>query len=184
MVSSMKVILASRSQERLAIVNEIFDSVEVLAADIDESPLPGESVEELVRRLSEWKGKAVANREEGLIIAADTLICFKEEPIGKANNDQEAKSILERLSGECFEVLTATSVCFENREPVTDVSSATLKMKQWTGDSLKTYLQSGSWCGRAGAFSIIDPDCPAEILKGDLNVVRGISSTFIEKMLL
>lgn len=180
-----ELILASRSPERLAILSEIFSDIRVVVADIDESSKAGEKIENLVLRLAEEKAKHIHQNlnNPAHVVAADTLIGYQDEQIGKPKNRSHAEEILSHLSNRNFEVWTGTCIITNKGELFSQCDRAVLKMCDWHQEKLNAYLDNGIWQNRAGAFSIHEKDCPAQIIEGDLDVVRGISRAFVQSRL-
>ena len=108
-----KIYLASRSPRRRELLRQIGVSFELLVlrenpprgADIDESPLPGESAEVYVQRVCLDKVRCAWMRVEQRklprmpVLSADTTVCLDDEILGKPGNAAEATRMLERLSG-------------------------------------------------------------------------------------
>src|SRR5438034_1113508 len=70
----MRLILASASIRRAEVLRNAGLHFQVLSSAVDETPLPGEAANALVRRLAEAKAELVAARAIGpaIIVAADT----------------------------------------------------------------------------------------------------------------
>src|SRR5512144_2504886 len=107
------ILLASASPRRRELIKLPGWPVETTSADIDEVPLPGESADEMARRLSREKALAinparVAELSQGcIILASDTVVSLDGEPLGKPRDDTEARSMLRRLRGRVHQVYTA-----------------------------------------------------------------------------
>jgi predicted house-cleaning NTP pyrophosphatase (Maf/HAM1 superfamily) len=84
---------------------------EATAADVDEAIQQGESPQEMVRRLSLAKARAVAaSYPEGLIVAADTAVALDGEVLGKPADEAEAVAMLRRLRGREHTVFSGMTV--------------------------------------------------------------------------
>jgi septum formation protein len=106
----MKLVLASTSRYRKALLDRLGLAFETMAPEVDESPLPGESPEGLVSRLSRAKAGAVAARlENALVIGSDQLAAVDGEVLGKPGTEENARAQLSRLSGK--EVTFLTGLC-------------------------------------------------------------------------
>src|SRR5215472_5849589 len=97
----MKLILASASPRRAEILRAAGFSFTVLSSAVDETPYPDESPHEHVQRLSAAKGELVAARAVGpsIIIAADTVVTLEGKILGKPRSSDDARRMLEQLSG-------------------------------------------------------------------------------------
>lgn len=151
----MRVVLASRSPRRRALLAQIGVSCEVLAADIAETRQPGESVEHLVERLARDKAEAVAakGRDGAIVVGADTVVTLENEALGKPADEAEAERMLERLSGRAHEVLTAVAVVAAARTTVR-LSRTRVWFRQTSAEERRAYAASGEPMDKAGAYAI------------------------------
>ena len=118
-----RVILASKSEQRKKLFSCLNVPFEVIAADIDErairDPDPGRQAERIARA----KAEAVAAKEPGIIIAADTFCVLGREALEKPRDRQDAIRMLTALSAHtatCY-----TGFCYLDRERGIDESAAT-----------------------------------------------------------
>ena len=175
------IVLASRSPERRAILNELGFDIVVAPVDFDETMISGENAEHLVARLA--FGKALVCEEKGWIVAADTVVVHGDKILGKPVHLDEARKSLFHMSGERIKVVTGTALRSPRGKIKIRIDSAILRMCIWTEESLDAYLQTGLWENRAGSFSVGHSPCPVELILGELDVVRGINGQYILKCL-
>lgn len=151
--------LASRSPRRRELLKQIGLHFEVVAPDIDETPLPGEKPEDYVARAAKDKALAAWEhvKERKLpphpVLAADTTVALGDEIFGKPESDEDAARILQRLSGATHRVLTAVAVAYgdrlESRLSVTQVEFAPL-----SDHDIEFYVLTGEPHDKAGAYGI------------------------------
>jgi septum formation protein len=132
---------------------------DALPSDIDESILPNESPEAYVMRLAGSKAAVglvnmqQANLQQRPILAADTTVCVDGVILGKPENDEDARAMLEALSGRWHEVHTAlvlvSSVGIEAVLSTTHVELALL-----SDEIITAYIASGEPRDKAGAYGI------------------------------
>ncbi len=104
-------VLASTSPFRRELLNKLGLPFETAAPDIDESPLPGEEPESLVKRLSLEKAKAVAaDYPRALIIGSDQVACVDNQILGKPGSHQKAVQQLKLTSGKTVTFLTGLTL--------------------------------------------------------------------------
>jgi septum formation protein len=104
-----QLVLASSSPYRRELLKKLGLNFSCESPAIDESPLAGESAQQLVVRLAIDKAKAVAaNHPDALIIASDQVALFNGKILGKPGNHLAAKRQLAEASGN--EVLFLTSL--------------------------------------------------------------------------
>lgn len=106
-------LLASSSPARRQLLQRLQIGFTVASPDIDETACPGETVEDLVLRLSEAKARALADAYPGhLIIGSDQALTLDGEILGKPGTPAGARLQLQRLSGR--QVTFHTGLCLLN----------------------------------------------------------------------
>lgn len=124
------------------------------AADVDESPRPGETPQAYVERLAIEKARVVATvRRDALVIGADTTVVVDGEALGKPSDRAGAASMLRRLSGRSHDVLTGVAVIGPR-----STKSAVERTRVWfdpmTDAEIDRYVSSGEPLDKAGAYAI------------------------------
>ncbi len=168
-----KLVLASASPRRLALLQQAGIEPEYLRpASIDETPKKGEVPRSLVRRLARAKAQAafdLSKQDEALrgayILAADTVVAVGRKVIAKTDRLDEAAAALQRLSGRSHRVYTAVCLVLPSGEMRHRVVETRVRMKRLSNDEIESYLGSGEWRGKAGAYAI-----------------QGIAGAFIRKL--
>jgi nucleoside triphosphate pyrophosphatase len=153
----MKLILASASPRRAEILRSAALPFIVLSSAVDETPYPGESPQDHVQRLSAAKAELVAARAVGpaIVIAADTVVTLEGKILGKPRSSDEARKMLEQLSGRTHSVLTGvTLIRLPDAERRTFVESTLVHFAQLTHDHLVQYLATEEPYDKAGAYAI------------------------------
>ena len=162
MIKSPHIYLASRSPRRGELLRQIGVAFEVLPADVDESILAGEAPEHYVLRLAREKAEACARRvvADGLptmpLLAADTTVCADGIILGKPESDEEARTMLRRMSDRWHTVHTAIAVAHEHRVEVL-LSSTQVEMAPLTEAEIAAYIASGEPRDKAGGYGIQGP---------------------------
>jgi septum formation protein len=125
----------------------------VAAADIDETPLPGEAADVYVLRLAREKARTVAERFPGTwVLAADTTVALGTELLGKPASPEEAREMLTRLSGRTHAVYTGVALAGraqESRVVRTGVTFRTL-----SAGEIDWYAHTGEPLDKAGAYGM------------------------------
>ena len=106
MAQPRRLVLASGSRYRKALLERLGLRFRVFSPDVDEAPLDGESPADTARRLSLLKARAAAHRGE-LIIGADQVAACAGRRYGKPGNRRNAVQQLRELSGNTAEFHTA-----------------------------------------------------------------------------
>ena len=149
-------ILASASPRRLDLLRQVGvepDAVE--AADIDETPLKNEAPRMLAARLAREKARAVAaRRPDAFVLGADTVVSVGRRVLPKAEEEAEARTCLELLSGRAHRVMTAVCLVAPAAGEAARLSESRLHFKRLTPEELDVYLASGEWRGKAGGYGV------------------------------
>jgi septum formation protein len=156
-VNLSKLILASASPRRAEILRDAGYTFAIVSSAIDETPIPGEPAEAMVRRLADAKAELVAARSVGpaIVVAADTAVVIGGQILGKPRSTEDARHMLQSLSGMTHSVITGVSLVrlpdVERRSfvEVTRVQFATL-----SSEEIEEYLATGEPFDKAGGYAI------------------------------
>ena len=151
-----EICLASGSPRRRELLDQIGVGYAVHAPEIDESPNPGENPIDLARRLARQKAEAVRD-EVGhrLILAADTVVFLDDHVLGKPVDREDARRMLQTLSGRTHAVVSAIALYNRNTDHI-DVATGITKVLFALLDEaeIDRYLDNEEWRGVAGGYRI------------------------------
>lgn len=151
----MRLVLASGSPRRKALLETLRLDFDVEPAEVDETRLPDEAPGVYVERVARAKAAFVAAPER-LVVAADTTVVHEGRVLGKPAHPEEARSMLRRLQGETHEVFTGLAVAWWEGHPsiqaVVDVSM--VELVPMTEDEISDYVASGEPMDKAGAYAL------------------------------
>ncbi|MDA3873160.1 MAG: Maf family protein [Kiritimatiellae bacterium] len=151
----MRRILASASPRRADLLRSAGLDFEVIPAHVDETPLRGELPIDLVVRLSQVKAAAVFDQDpDSLVLAADTVVVFNGNILGKPADANAASGMLNALSGQTHQVLTGFSLFRPDRPCHQQVCSTRVTFRRLGPDEIHTYVESGEPLDKAGAYGI------------------------------
>lgn len=153
----MKLILASASPRRAEVLRDAGYHFTVLSSAIDETPYPDESPQDLVLRLAQTKADLAAARAVGpaILIAADTEVVLDGHIFGKPRSSDDARSMLEELSGRLHTVLTGVAlVRLPDVERRSFVESTLVQFAPLSDEEIGRYLATGEPHDKAGAYAI------------------------------
>jgi len=153
----MKLILASTSPRRAEILRDAGFHFEVVPSPVDETPLSGESPTALVQRLADAKAELIAARAVGpaIVIAADTVVSLDWRIFGKPRSTDDARHMLENLSGRSHSVITGvTLIRLPDAERRTFVESTLVHFAKLSAEEITRYLATGEPHEKAGAYAI------------------------------
>lgn len=144
--------LASASPRRADILQSLGLRFSVSAADIDETPEPGESAEDMVLRLAAGKANALPGRAD-IVLGADTAVVLDQRLFAKPRSEQEGVAMLAALSGRSHAVLTGVAVVTAQGLKTT-VSHSTVRFRDIDPAEARDYWHSGEPQGKAGGYAI------------------------------
>lgn len=153
----MKLILASASLRRAEILRDAGISFTQLSSAIDETPYSGETPHDLVQRLAAAKAELVAARAVGpaIVVAADTEVTLDGHIFGKPRSSDDARRMLEKLSGRTHSVVTGVALIrLPDAERRTFVETTHVHFAKLDGEEISRYLASGEPHDKAGAYGI------------------------------
>jgi septum formation protein len=149
-------------------------SVEVRPSHVDETPLAGETVGAMVARLSLAKAEACNLSANIPIIAADTLVSIHDQVLGQPENMQQAKHMLQQLSGHKHHVLTAVCVRL-GRQMACETITTSVVFRSLTEREIDTYLSCNEVLDKAGAYAVQGGAASfIEAINGPLDNVIGL----------
>jgi len=136
--------------------------------------------------MSFYKAAAVADSVgHGTILAADTVVAREGRVFGKPRDAEHARQMLSQLAGTMQEVITGVTLldAATGRRLIRhDVTRVT--MRSMTAAQLETYIASGDWRGKAGAYGIQDSgDVFIASYEGSFSNVVGLPLELLERML-
>jgi septum formation protein len=153
-VGQTRLVLASASPRRRELLGQLGLRFDVSAADIDETPYPGEAAGDYVLRLAREKARAVAARVPGAwVLAADTTVALGGELLGKPRDAAEAREMLGRLSGRTHEVHTGVALAGPPVEHALVVCSR-VTFRALSAAEIAWYAGSGEPLDKAGSYAI------------------------------
>ena len=150
------IVLASASPRRRELLSLVGVPFVLRSADLDEAVLPGELPVPYVRRLAEWKARAVAamvNPLDHFVLAADTTVVCDDRILGKPADEGEADAMLRRLAGRWHEVLTGYCVLGPGVCLVEHVATR-VELRHVRDEERRAYVASREWDGKAGGYAI------------------------------
>ena len=163
------IILASASPRRRELLTAAGIAHAVDAANVDETPRPGESPAADAERLARETALAVARRHAGAtVIGADTVVVVGEEILGKPVDAADARRMLERLSNREHLVLTAVAVA-RGGGVRTGIAETSVSMRIISAREIAEYVETGEPMDKAGGYAIQG---------GAAGFIRGISGDF------
>lgn len=151
-----KLILASASPRRAELLRLLGLDFEVIPSDMDEASIHGETPPEQVLRLSLEKAGRIADLfPEALVLGADTLVVIGGRVLGKPGTVEDAREMLEALSGREHSVFTGFSLISRRLElQVSQVVQSAVLFKEIPKDEISWYVHSEEPYDKAGGYAV------------------------------
>lgn len=175
----MQIILASESPRRTQLLRDAGIEHVTDPSNIDETIPPNIDVTEAAKFLAEEKALAVAGKyQEGLVVAADTVIVFGTQILGKPKDRQDAKGMIEMLSGKMHEVVTGFCV-IDTASGMKQSKSCTTQItfKYLDDQQIENYLSlaDDQLMDKAGSYALQEHGILlTERIEGDFFNVKGL----------
>jgi septum formation protein len=152
----VRLILASASPRRAELLASAGFEFEVVPADVDETPAPGEPPIDYALRVARDKGRrseAAVDDPTTAILSADTVVVAEAQMLGKPTDRADAARMLGLLAGRVHEVHTAV-VIRRGGDETYDVVTTRVSFQPLSADEIAWYVESGEPEGKAGAYAI------------------------------
>jgi len=165
----MKIVLASSSPRRKDLLKSLGIDFIVKSSDIDETFDNNLSIIDNVNKLALDKAKEVSKNfsNDYIIIGADTIVIINNQVLGKPKDIEEAKYMLDLLSGNKHEVITSIALVPTNKDLKETVSYCknNVYFKNLSKQEINNYVNTGESMDKAGSYAL-----------------QGIGSLFIDRI--
>lgn len=171
-----RVILASTSPARRALLATVGLAHEAEAPGVDEDVPPGLAPGDIARTLALRKAAAVAARHpDAIVIGADQVLDLDGAPFGKPADEAEALAGLRRLAGRAHALVTGLAVIAPGHPPVVEEERTVLHVRALSADEARRYVATGEWRGCAGGYRVEGRGLALfERIDGDWTNVQGL----------
>lgn len=181
-----KIILASKSPRRKELMEGLGIAFEQRTKETEESFPDSLPSEEVAGYLSEKKAKAFLGELENseLIISSDTIVVIDGQILGKPKDDEDAKKMLQKLSGKMHQVYTAVTLMDDIKiQTLTDMTK--VYMKELSDVEIDHYINQYRPFDKAGAYGIQEwiGFIAVEKIEGSYFTVMGFPIHLVYKLL-
>ena len=141
---SRTVVLGSTSRYRAELMRRLGIPFETAAPDVDETPLRGETPEQIARRLALAKARAVAARfPDAVVIGSDQVADLAGTPLGKPGTHERAVQQLRAMRGHTVIFQTALAVvCQATGFEQADLAPVRVVFRDLTDAEIEHYLRA------------------------------------------
>ena len=170
-----RLILASASPRRQELLQDLSYPFDIVAADCEEyfdRFLPiASAIEQIARQkaLTVWE-----QHPEAVVLGADTMVCYKDQMMGKPENREDAYRMLKQLSGKTHTVVSGVAIVWKGKAELFHEKTS-VTFYELEEELLERYLDSNEPYDKAGAYGIQGKFASyIKGIDGDYNNVVGL----------
>lgn len=183
-------VLASASPRRQELLRKAGIAFTVQPADVDESPISGESAQACAERLAREKALAIwRQRPQDVVLGADTVVVVNGTMLAKPTDAEDASRMLRMLSAREHRVITGVCLIQAGagaQRSGDRIASATtiVTMTEISEQEIREYVASGEPMDKAGAYAIQGMASRwIPRIEGDYSNVVGLPIALVYRML-
>jgi septum formation protein len=184
--NDLKLVLASASPRREEILKNLNLKFTIVPSKINEEEFTNSDPSELVKILALEKAESVSELvEDAIVIAADTVVVYDNQILGKPEDEADAKNMLKTLSSNHHQVITGFAVLnSQTGESYIDHNITDVKMVTITDQEIDNYIETGEPMDKAGSYAIQGfGGLFVEEIKGSYHSVMGLPIHQLAKLL-
>ena len=163
-----QIYLASKSPRRRELLTQIGVNFSVLSVDVDETRLQGESPKDYVQRVAIAKAQtawdSLAEQDKKPVLGSDTSVVLANDVLGKPVDTEDAKRMLQQLSGRSHQVMTAVAVASKDKIKC-ELSISLVTFAVLSDADIAWYIATNEGVDKAGGYA-----------------VQGLAALFIEQI--
>ncbi len=168
----MNVILASNSPRRKELLTRANIEFKVIPSKVKEQ-CSETDVYKYAEILASQKATDVFNLHGGIVLGADTVVCYNGKIFGKPKNQEEAINTLRFLSSKTHEVITGFAIISTNFKYIShEVTKVTFN--DLSENLILEYVKTGSPLDKAGSYGIQDGFDLVKKIDGSYTNVIGL----------
>lgn len=170
-----KIILASGSPRRKELLKYLGFDYEIITSEIEEVIDPVLPSDELVVNLAFQKAADVyRNHMDRIVLGFDTLVYLDDEVFGKPKSVEEAKEMLQKLSGKTHIVVTGCAI-ISKQISKSFYAKTRVTFHELTEKEIDDYILTGEPMDKAGAYAIQGYGAKfVDRINGDYFTVMGL----------
>tara|TARA_R110002020_G_scaffold425090_2_gene634522 strand:+ start:2460 stop:3050 length:591 start_codon:yes stop_codon:yes gene_type:complete len=186
-LKSKSLILASQSPRRQELLSAMGLDFSVILKPIDETFPEELSPKEIAEHIAKNKASVFKNevKSNEIVITGDTIVCNKNQILGKPKDEDDAYKMIADLSGTSHQVIS--SICLLTQEKlITQSDTAIVHFKELTTKEIEYYIENFKPFDKAGAYGIQEWLGHIGIirLEGSFNTVMGLPTHLLYQMLM
>jgi len=152
-----QIYLASNSPRRRELLTQIGVDFSVLAVDVDESRLANEAPIDYVKRVAIAKAQAgwntLTESNQRPVLGSDTSVVLADIIFGKPANDDDARAMLQQISGRTHQVMTAVALV-SGTHIKCELNISQVTFCTMTESDIEWYIATQEGTDKAGAYAV------------------------------
>ena len=150
-----QLVLASKSPRRQQLLRDLGYDFIIRSVEVEEDHAPELKAEAIAEYLALKKAEAQIDllNESEILISSDTVVWCNGASLAKAQNEQEAISMLQKISGRVHEVITGVCMLSTKRKEIFSCSTE-VKFAELTDEIMEYYIKHYQPFDKAGAYGI------------------------------
>jgi len=140
----------------------------VLSVDVDESRFENEAAVDYVQRVAVAKAQAgwdsLSQADKKPVLGSDTSVVLAGDVLGKPSSEGNAREMLQRLSGQCHQVMTAVAIVTVDKVWL-ELNTSSVTFAPLSQEDIDWYLSTQEGVDKAGGYA-----------------VQGLAALFIERI--
>jgi septum formation protein len=154
-----RLILASASPRRRELLTNAGFDFEVIPSEVEEPGYrvgpPAVYAEQVAKLKAETVARTFAPTYQAIVLGADTIVVVNNALLGKPRSPEEARTMLEKLSGRAHEVISGVALVDASAgRSVTAHEITRVHFRTLSVDEMAAYVASGEPLDKAGAYAI------------------------------
>lgn len=185
------IILASKSQYRKKMMEEVNIPFKVIVSDADELGDLSQSFEEQLKQISKRKAAIVfvstIAEPERIIVAADQNIVFEDKMYGKPETIEEARELIKRMRGrDDIYAYTGNTLIHAKKgkilHTINECDISRMSMDNISDEDIEEYLQNYNPLTKCGGINIEEADF-LHLVSGKMSTALGMTIEYLQNYL-
>jgi septum formation protein len=148
-------VLASASPRRRQLLQAAGLDFEIVESGVDEQMHESESGRDFALRMAGEKALAVSTRRpETLVLGADTVVEIDAEILGKPQSQEEARTMLQKLSGQVHRVFTGFALARAGQIVESAAIESLVRFRELSGAEIERYIATEEPYDKAGGYAV------------------------------
>ncbi|MFC1496258.1 23S rRNA (uracil(1939)-C(5))-methyltransferase RlmD [Candidatus Margulisiibacteriota bacterium] len=182
----MEFILASQSPRREELLKKVVKDFTIIPSSFDESSLKETDPVDFAVKAAIGKAKDVAEKNpSSIVLGSDTVVAVDREILGKPKDLEDARRMLNKLSGQKHKVISGIALYKKDEEKLmTNYEITYTQFKKLFKEEIEAYLATGDYKDKAGSYAVQQiGDQFVEKMEGSYDNVVGLPTTRLKKLL-